>query len=67
MVSFVLLEKGKIATTDPLWSHLQEEQPGKKLTNFTKFLVDRKGEVVERATGPPTSLEGRITELLAEK
>lgn len=66
-VSFMLLEKGKLATTDKLWSHLQEEQPGKKLTNFTKFLVNRKGEVVNRVTSPPNSLEKEIKELLAEK
>lgn len=57
----------------PLWAFLKKEQEG-TLTNsikwnFTKFLIDRKGKVVERygPTTNPSSFEDRIEELLNQE
>ena len=71
-VSFPLMGKidvnGKDA--DPLWEHLREEKGGllgsRIKWNFTKFLVDREGNVVARH-GPavkPEQLKSDIEELL---
>lgn len=55
----------------PLFKHLAHEAPGilgsKSIKwNFTKFLVDREGHVVERfaPTDKPEDLEGKIRKLL---
>ncbi|HFS85031.1 MAG TPA: glutathione peroxidase [Epsilonproteobacteria bacterium] len=57
--------------THPLYQYLKSEQPGLLGTelikwNFTKFLVDRNGKVVERfgSSTTPESLEGEIEVLL---
>jgi glutathione peroxidase len=56
---------------EPLWAHLKNEAPGLLGSeaikwNFTKFLVDRDGNVVERfaPTVKPKDLERKITALL---
>ena len=72
-VSFPLF--GKIDVngpgTHPLYQHLKQACPGLLGSeaikwNFTKFLVDKQGQVVERFAPQtsPESLESRITELL---
>ncbi len=55
----------------PLWRHLKSEAPGLLGSeaikwNFTKFLVDRAGKVVDRfaPTTTPESMEGAIEKLL---
>ena len=54
----------------PLYRHLKKEAPGMLVDaikwNFTKFLVDRKGNVVDRfaPTVTPKDLEKKIVELL---
>jgi glutathione peroxidase len=56
---------------DPLYKHLKKQAPGALGTqgikwNFTKFLVNRDGEVVKRF-GPsttPEQIEDEIAELL---
>jgi glutathione peroxidase len=57
--------------THPLYAYLKHAKPGLLGTegvkwNFTKFLVDRKGEVVERFAPnvTPEALEGQIEALL---
>lgn len=57
----------------PLFKHLAEEAPGllgsKAIKwNFTKFLVNKRGEVVERygSMTTPESIVGDINKLLAE-
>ncbi len=57
--------------THPLYAYLKHAKPGLLGTegvkwNFTKFLVDRKGEVVERFAPnvTPKALEGQIEALL---
>lgn len=59
------------ADAAPLWRHLKSEAPGVLGTegikwNFTKFLVDRDGKVVDRfaPTTKPEDLEGAIEKLL---
>ena len=56
---------------DPLWEHLKAMRPGlmgsKAIKwNFTKFLVDREGKVIERyaPTTTPAQIEGDIEKLL---
>ncbi len=55
---------------DPLYTFLKKEQPGKLGSrikwNFTKFLVDRRGNVVARfaPTDTPESIESSVKELL---
>lgn len=55
----------------PLYKWLKEQKGGifgnAIKWNFTKFLVNRKGEVVERfsPTTPPSKIEGKIKELLS--
>ena len=60
------------ARADPLFTYLKTQAPGVLGTkdikwNFTKFLVDRQGRVVDRyaPTTKPESLEGDIEKLLA--
>ena len=57
--------------THPLYQHLKEEAPGvlgsKAIKwNFTKFLVDRKGEVVKRyaPTDKPEDIQKDVEKLL---
>ncbi len=57
--------------TLPLYQHLKKEAPGlmgstKIKWNFTKFLVDRDGRVVERFAPmtPPEKLEAAVAKLL---
>lgn len=56
--------------THPLYKHLKEQQKGllmdKIKWNFTKFLVDKEGQVVERyaPTTKPEDIEKDIKELL---
>lgn len=55
---------------DPLFGYLKEQKKtliGKKIKwNFTKFLVDRNGTVVERfePTTEPKQIEAKIVALL---
>jgi len=72
-VTFPMFAKVDVngANADPLFSHLKGEKPGLLGTesikwNFTKFLVDREGQVVSRF-GPgdtPESIEKKIEALL---
>jgi glutathione peroxidase len=73
-VSFPLMAKVDVngAAADPLWIYLKSQQAGLMGSrgikwNFTKFLVDRKGNVVARH-GPqvkPSALERDIERLLS--
>lgn len=74
-VSFPILAKGHVngRHAHPLYKLLTNERRGTLGTrwlkwNFTKFLVDRAGNVVARygPTTEPAKLEGRIEELLTE-
>ncbi|WP_027109042.1 glutathione peroxidase [Lacticigenium naphthae] len=57
-------------STEPLFAYLKEEQPGllngKIKWNFTKFLIDRQGNVVKRYAPrtTPESIEQDIKDLL---
>ena len=71
-VSFPLMEKIDVNgdNSDPLWKYLKSEKSGllgsRIKWNFTKFLVDREGNVVERF-GPavkPEQLKAEIEALL---
>lgn len=73
-VSFPLFAKIKVngPEADPFYVDLREAAPGVLGTtqvkwNFTKFLIDRSGKVVERFApqAEPESLEEKIEELLA--
>ena len=74
-VSFPLMAKVDVngEDADPLWDYLKQQQAGVMGSrgikwNFTKFLVNRKGEVVARH-GPqvkPEALEKDIQRLLAK-
>ena len=74
-VSFPLLAKVDVngANADPLWDYLKQQQAGLMGSrgikwNFTKFLVDRSGNVVARH-GPqvkPEALAKDIEQLLAK-
>ncbi|OQY39142.1 MAG: glutathione peroxidase [Candidatus Cloacimonetes bacterium 4572_65] len=61
------------ADEHPLYSYLKEAKPGfmgKSIKwNFTKFLINRRGEVVQRfaPTTKPFKLEGEIINLLKER
>lgn len=62
------------ANAHPLFSYLKQQQPGLLGTeaikwNFTKFLVDRKGNVVARFApkDTPQQIEQHIVKLLNEK
>lgn len=72
-VSFPLFAKIEVngSGTDPLYDYLKSAQPGLMGTtgikwNFTKFLVDRDGRVVDRyaPTTKPEDLEKDIAALL---
>jgi len=72
-VSFPLSEKVEVkgAGAHPLFAHLTKAAPGVLGTeaikwNFTKFLVDREGRVVDRyaPTTKPESIAGDIEKLL---
>jgi glutathione peroxidase len=72
-VSFPVMAKVEVngADADPLYAHLKRERPGLLGTqsikwNFTKFLVDRAGNVVSRhaPAETPDSLRGAIEALL---
>jgi glutathione peroxidase len=72
-VSFPVLAKVEVNgdNADPLFEHLKNEKPGLLGTksikwNFTKFLVDKKGNVVSRhaPTDKPEALTARIKALL---
>lgn len=49
-VTFPVFSKIEVngAGADPLFVYLKEQKPGDIQWNFTKFLVDRNGKVVER-------------------
>ena len=72
-VTFPLFAKVDVNGADaaPLYQHLKSAKPGLLGSeaikwNFTKFLVDRKGNVVERyaPNAEPASLAGDIEKLL---
>ncbi len=72
-ITFPLFAKVEVngAGADPLWRWLKAERPGLLGTqrikwNFTKFLVDRKGEAVERyaPTARPEALDSAVAALL---
>ena len=72
-VTFPMFSKIKVngEETHPLYRYLKSEQPGVLGTeaikwNFTKFLVDKEGEVVERfgSSTKPEALEEKIEALL---
>jgi len=72
-VTFPMFSKIKVngEETHPLYRYLKSEQPGVLGTeaikwNFTKFLVDKEGRVVERfgSSTKPAELEEKIEALL---
>jgi glutathione peroxidase len=72
-VSFPMFAKVDVngANTHPVYEHLKQEAPGLLGTtsvkwNFTKFLVDRDGQVVKRyaSTDTPKKIEAEISERL---
>ncbi len=72
-VTFPLMEKVDVngADADPLFDWLKKEAPGlmgsKRIKwNFTKFLIDREGNVVKRyaPTDTPKSMRRDIEKLL---
>ena len=72
-VTFPMFQKIKVngLNTLPLFSYLKEKAPGplgirKIFWNFTKFLVDRDGNVIRRyqPSTEPASLSNAIVELL---
>ncbi|MBL0385093.1 glutathione peroxidase [Tumebacillus sp. ITR2] len=73
-VSFPLFEKSDVkgANINPVFAHLTKNAPGFLTSgvkwNFTKFLVDKKGRVVERyaPTTDPAKIAADIEKLLAE-
>ena len=74
-VSFPLFEKGQVngRRTHPLYQHLKRSQSGILRSraikwNFTKFLVNRRGDVVRRFSPrtDPAALEAPIVALLDE-
>jgi glutathione peroxidase len=72
-VNFPMFSKIEVngANAHPLYQYLKKEKPGKDGNpdiewNFAKFLVDDKGQVVERfsARTEPSEIKGRVAELL---
>ena len=72
-VSFTMAEKIEVNGGDalPLFEHIKSEAPGllgstKIKWNFTKFLVNRQGDVVERfaPATPPEKIAAKIEALL---
>lgn len=51
---------------EPLYKYLKTEKEGSIKWNFTKFLIDRKGNVIERYSPKtkPEQIEDKIKELL---
>ena len=51
---------------DPLYTYLKEQQKGRIKWNFTKFLVNSNGEVIDRfgPTVKPEEIEPKIKEIL---
>lgn len=73
-VSFPIFSKIDVngGNAHPLFKHLKKEAPGLLGTegikwNFTKFLINREGQVVDRfaPTDTPESLEKKVAALLA--
>jgi glutathione peroxidase len=73
-VTFTMFEKVDVNGDDthPLFKHLKEQAPGLLGTqaikwNFTKFLVDQNGKVVERFApkDTPEKIESAVKKLLA--
>lgn len=73
-VTFPVLAKVDVngSNAHPLFKHLKKEAPGLLGTegikwNFTKFLVDKNGRVVDRfaPTDTPESLDAKVAALLA--
>jgi glutathione peroxidase len=73
-VTFPLFSKIEVngPDTHPLYKYLKHSQPGILGSeaikwNFTKFLVDRNGEVVKRfgSVDKPEAIEGEVSALLA--
>lgn len=74
-VSFPIMKKIKVngKKTSPIYDYLKNQKKGvlnlkRVLWNFEKFLVDKRGNVVERATAfkKPGELESLIVKLLEE-
>lgn len=72
-VSFPMFGKIEVngSSADPLYKHLKKEAPGALGTraikwNFTKFLINRDGEVIKRyaPATTPAQIESDIEELL---
>ena len=72
-VSFPMFEKVEVngSGAHPLWKWLKHEKPGLLgmegiKWNFTKFLVDRNGQVVKRyaPTDTPEKIEGELATVL---
>lgn len=72
-VTFPVLNKVDVNgnKTDPVWKYLKSQKSGifgltRIKWNFSKFLIDKQGNVVERysPTTKPLDLEARIKELL---
>ncbi len=72
-VSFPMFSKIHVNgdNTEPLYAYLKKEQPGlfgieRLHYNFTKFLVDREGKVVQRFSPLtfPHKIKGQINELI---
>ena len=72
-VTFPMFEKIEVngSNAHPLWTYLKDEKPGLLGTkaikwNFTKFLVDREGHVVQRfgSNEAPDSIRPAIEKLL---
>lgn len=55
------------ANEHPLYKFLKEQKPGRIKWNFTKFLVDKDGNVIERygSSVKPEDIESDIIKLLA--
>ena len=72
-VTFPVFSKVEVngPKTNPLWAFLKEQKSGLLgggiKWNFTKFLVDREGRVVDRfpPTTTPASLKSQVEKLLA--
>jgi glutathione peroxidase len=74
-VKFPMMEKVDVNgdNAHPLWEWMKNERKQLMMArvkwNFEKFLVDKRGNVVDRfaSTTTPESLAGRIEELLKEQ
>ena len=67
---FPRFEKIKVNGRDtaPLYKYLKDQKPGRIQWNFAKFLIDRKGNVVERVSSKtkPETMTESIEKLLAQ-